>query len=931
MTVAGEVEVRIRAELDRFDRELRGVETRINQFDRNATRSMGNVSRAAGGVVRGFLAIGAAVAGVQGLQGAIRTVADFSQEMSTVRAVTGATADEFNRLQLEARRLGVSTRFSATQAAEGMTFLSRAGFTVAETLEATESTLLLAQAGALGLGEAADIASNVMRGFRLEVDQTNRIVDVLSFTANNANTTVSQLGEAMSFAAPVAAGLGVSLEETAAAIAVLSDAGIQGSRAGTGLTRVFIGLENPTARARDILRELGLTAEDVRVSQVGLSVAMERLAEAGLTTGQALEIFGQRGGPAFEVLADGIVSAQNMNRRLQDVDGTARRTANTMDQNLNGAMLRLRSATEGLIVTLGAEGGEDALATLFDNVAGAIRNVEAAIRSDAAAQMERFNAEMERLQTRGSAANDVLDRTGALLLRISGLDMFTGEAARQRAEAAEVIGNELPFALENFASALRGVFDEQVAFDRLVRRMPVQIMGELDGAVLSLDTSTGAARGSAGMFAQALQSTAAAASEATEEVQNIDASVQNLVRSMQGQIIALRDGELAAALYNAELEKGASLNQQERDAIIASVHALQAQTAARAIGDIVREQEHLAGLVRLTAEEREIESTIFSLQVSLQRELTKEERVRLRIAIQLRQEAEKLAAASQLGAATDKFDPRRPEQALGRLDTSLGGGLAQGARLREIEREAEERRILIDTLRKQEILSAEEHAERLTAIERDASMQRIEARYAEQRMILAASSEGFAALASIARDGLGEQSAAYQALFAVSKAFAIAESIMAIQTAIAKAMALGFPQNIPFMAQAAAQGARIVSTIQSTSLPGFNSGGSMMIGGHGGIDKNILSINGTPAARVGRGERLDIIPANKAGSGSGISINIGTIQAGSDISRQEVYASIESAAERVFVESTRASAQNTQTALRQSLVRPTISARRGRQ
>lgn len=912
MTVAGEVEVRIRAELDRFERELRGVETRLNQFDRTGTRAMGNVGRAAGGVVRGILAIGAAVAGVQGIQGAIRTVADFSQEMSTVRAVTGATADEFNRLQLEARRLGVSTRFSATQAAEGMTFLSRAGFTVAETLEATESTLLLAQAGALGLGQAADIASNVMRGFRLEVDQTNRIVDVLAFAANNANTTVGQMGEAMSFVAPVAAGLNVSLEETAAAVAALSDAGIQGSRAGTGLRRVLSSLESPTGAAANILQTLGVRTEEVRVSQVGLTAALERLAEAGITTGQALELFGDRGGPAFEVLASSIPQIQSMNARLQDAGGTARRTADIMDQNLNGAMLRLRSATEGLVVTLGAEGGEDALATLFDNIAGAIRGVEAAIRSDAASQIERLGAELERLETRGSGAY-------RLLVDLTALQYRPMVEAIQALRGVDFVG-----ALQSGAAFFDRDYALQLTRSRLEQ---LQLNEALANGVSFYDMITASSRETVAE----LTANEAASRALSQETQNIDASVQNLVRSMQGQIIALRDGELAAALYNAELEKGTELNQRERDAIIASVRALQAQTAARAIGDIVREQEHLVRLVGMTAEQREIESTIFSLQVSLQRELTEGERERLRVAIQLRQEAEKLAVASQLGAATDKFDPRRPEQALGRLDASLGGSLAQGARLREIEREAEERRILIDTLRKQEILSAEEHAERLTAIEREASMQRIEARYAEQRMILAASSEGFAALASIARDGLGEQSAAYQALFAVSKAFAIAESIMAIQTAIAKAMALGFPQNIPLMAQAAAQGARIVSTIQATSLPGFNSGGSMMIGGHGGIDKNILSINGTPAARVGRGERLDIIPANKAGSGSGISINIGTIQAGSDISRQEVYASIESAAERVFVESTRASAQNTQTALRQSLVRPTISARRGRQ
>src|SRR5690554_5207658 len=178
----------------------------------------------------------------------INLMADFGQEMSTVRAITGATDAQFEQLQNTARELGATTRFSASEAAAGIQFLARAGFEVDDILASIEGTLQLAQAGAMGLAEAADIASNVLTGFRLNAAETSRVVDVLALASNSSNTNVSQLGQAMSMVAPVAAGLGVSVEEASAAIGALSDAGIQSSRAGTGLRRVLSSLESPSSK-----------------------------------------------------------------------------------------------------------------------------------------------------------------------------------------------------------------------------------------------------------------------------------------------------------------------------------------------------------------------------------------------------------------------------------------------------------------------------------------------------------------------------------------------------------------------------------------------------------------------------------------------------------------------------------------------------------
>jgi TP901 family phage tail tape measure protein len=343
-------------------RGTRQVEQNLNRVGNAADRTRQLISR-----TFALVGIGGAISG------SIRLIANFEQSISSVGAVSGATGQQLLQLREEAQRLGSTTRFSASEAAEGLLFLSRAGFSVDESLQTIQGTLQLAQAGALDLASAADIASNILSGFRLEAEEAGRVVDVIALAANSANTNVFQLGEALKFVAPVAAGLGVSIEETSAAIGVLSDAGLQASLAGTGLRRVLSELESPASRTEQILKSVGLTAEEVQVSQVGLTEAIRALAEAGVDTALALEIFGDRGGPAFEVLSNGIPRVEELTTSLNDAEGAAARIAEIMDDNLNGALLSVRSAFEGLILELGDSGATGAFQNFFEAVAGGLR------------------------------------------------------------------------------------------------------------------------------------------------------------------------------------------------------------------------------------------------------------------------------------------------------------------------------------------------------------------------------------------------------------------------------------------------------------------------------------------------------------------------------------------------------------------------------
>lgn len=332
---------------------------RVNQAIERTTRSAGRLQQA----------LRSAFAPLLGIAGAglvVRTLANFEQEIAAVGAISQASAQELAQFRDVAIDLGTNTRFSATQAAEGLTFLARAGFTAAESLEAIEGTLQLAQAGQLSLGRAADIASNVLQGFRLDVAETARVVDVLALSANSSNTNIEQLGTALSFAAPIAAGLGVTLEETTAAISALSNAGLQGSRAGTGLNRVLANLEAPTDAAKEILADLGVEAAEVQVTTVGLTAALERLSNAGVSTGQALQIFGQRGGPAFEVLSSSVRDVESFTGQFERATGTVVELADALDDNLLGSLLALRSAFQGIILQAGEAGLTNALRGVVD-------------------------------------------------------------------------------------------------------------------------------------------------------------------------------------------------------------------------------------------------------------------------------------------------------------------------------------------------------------------------------------------------------------------------------------------------------------------------------------------------------------------------------------------------------------------------------------
>ena len=278
---------------------------------------------------------------------------DFDKTMSKVGAVSQATAEDLEKLRAQARELGASTVWSASQAAEGMTYLAMAGFKTEDTLKAMPGMLSLASAGAVDLGTAADIASNMLSGFSLSADQIGRVGDVMVNTFTNSNTTLGTLGETMKYVAPVAQSLGVSIEETAAMAGKLGDAGIQGSMAGTALRAVMNNLAAPTSSAAKALYALNVSVKDADGNMRSMP---DLLAEIGKKlkklpqTAQAAikkDLFGTEAMSAATVLMDNAVngSLQNFIEKVKE-SGSASRVAGEQTNNLSGDLANLSSAWE---------------------------------------------------------------------------------------------------------------------------------------------------------------------------------------------------------------------------------------------------------------------------------------------------------------------------------------------------------------------------------------------------------------------------------------------------------------------------------------------------------------------------------------------------------------------------------------------------------
>lgn len=284
---------------------------------------------------------------------------DFESAMSRVKAISGATEEQFESLTEQAMDLGATTAFSASEAAAGMENLASAGFTVEEIMSAMPGLLDLAASSGADLATASEIAASAVRGFGLEASATAHVADVFAEAAARTNAQTEDLGEAMKYVAPVAHAMGISIEETSAAIGFLSDAGIKGSQAGTSLRGALTRLAKPTDVARATMKELGLSFYDAQGNMLSIQgiVAQLETGLQGLTQEQRnqalITLFGQEALSGMLALMDrGSESLGEMTQAFVDVEGSAAAMSETMLDNTQGAMEEMGGAIETLAINV---------------------------------------------------------------------------------------------------------------------------------------------------------------------------------------------------------------------------------------------------------------------------------------------------------------------------------------------------------------------------------------------------------------------------------------------------------------------------------------------------------------------------------------------------------------------------------------------------
>ncbi|MBQ3428035.1 MAG: phage tail tape measure protein [Clostridia bacterium] len=362
----GEKEFRdFQREIISTEEKLKSLETEMKEFGSVSAQQIaaaGEKMKDVGGKIEGagkaFAPVSAAVADVG--KAAVKVTADFDSAMSQVKALSGATGEDFDALREKAQEMGAKTAFSATEAAEGMQYMALAGWNTQQMLGGISGILNLAAAAQMDLGEASDIVTDALTAFGLKAEDSSHFADLLARTSSRANTTVHGLGEAFKYCAPVAGALGFTAEDTALAIGLMANAGVKGSQAGTSLRGIFSQLTSElkiTNKAGEEFNVQTVNADgsmrSLRDILIDLRESFSHLSESEQAA-TAKSLFQQRSMTGALAIVN--ATDESFNALADSIDncgGSAQEMADTQLDNLSGQVTLLKSALESAAISIG--------------------------------------------------------------------------------------------------------------------------------------------------------------------------------------------------------------------------------------------------------------------------------------------------------------------------------------------------------------------------------------------------------------------------------------------------------------------------------------------------------------------------------------------------------------------------------------------------
>ncbi len=284
---------------------------------------------------------------------------DFTSAMSEVKAISGATDEEFELLKQKAKEMGAATKFSAAESADALKYMAMAGWKTQDMVAGLDGIMNLAAASGEELGTTSDIVTDALTAFGLSADKSSHFADLLAAASSNSNTNVSMMGETFKYAASIAGSLGYSAEDTALAISLMANSGIKASQAGTSLRSIMSRLATDTNGARSVVEKMGIKVvntdgsmrnfgdviNDLRVKFKNLS-AEEQSNIAKTVAGQnALSGF-------LAIVNSGDADFEKLKNAINNCDGAALEMSKTMQNNLEGDLTIQHSLLEGLGLSL---------------------------------------------------------------------------------------------------------------------------------------------------------------------------------------------------------------------------------------------------------------------------------------------------------------------------------------------------------------------------------------------------------------------------------------------------------------------------------------------------------------------------------------------------------------------------------------------------
>lgn len=348
-----------KAALTEMEAELKNVNAELARapFDEYAAKAE-KVGGTLTSVGQKLLPLSTSIAGLG--VAAVKTTADFDSEMSKVSAISGATGTDLDKLRGKAREMGAKTKFSASEAAQGMQYMAMAGWKTQDMMDGLEGIMNLAAASGEDLASTSDIVTDALTAFGLSAKDSSHFSDILAAASSNANTNVSMMGETFKYAAPVLGSLGYTAEDAALAIGLMANAGIKSSQAGTSLRGAITNLAKPTDTVAAAMDKYRISLTDSSGKMLSLRELMEQLRQklGGLSEAEqaqaAAALFGKNAMSGMLAIINGSdKDFEKLAGAIDNCDGSSEKMANTMNDNLQGQITILMSQLQELAISFG--------------------------------------------------------------------------------------------------------------------------------------------------------------------------------------------------------------------------------------------------------------------------------------------------------------------------------------------------------------------------------------------------------------------------------------------------------------------------------------------------------------------------------------------------------------------------------------------------